>query len=488
MARTSPLLLVLLLSMPAFAANVYVAQSGSGNGTSCSSPYSVATLNGGWAGKVAAGDTLYICGQISSQLQVLASGTDATHMITITADTASGGEFARSTWTGQPAPLTIGDMSWIRVTGITFRATSPTTTSSGNAMDVSSCSNCRIDNNKFGPFAAKVGQESCSNNTCDLVGIYVGDSNVAASNFEMDHNEFVQWGQAVDWGWGNGSSNWKFHDNYCHQVGSCIWPAGTNNKAITGLFIYKNEVYDLSEFSEPADNIHCDGLVHAHAAASGIIHDLEIYDNYMHGPTCATGSTSHTTTWIFIENNPPGGGNYIPSPLVYNNLINTAGSSAGVTDGNIFFKYTYNGMAFNNTIKPGGGTGLNLQGVTGQTIQNNIIDQGGSGWAVCVATCEGSGTSGVVADHNDFFASSTEVATGTGGYTTNPLLNTDGTLQAGSPAIDHGVNDSAACPGCATDKNGVSRPQGSGYDMGAYEYTSTAQAPAPPASLVLVVK
>jgi hypothetical protein len=487
--------LVISLVIPAFGANVSVAQNaaGSANGTSCGNAYSVATLNGGWAGKINPGDTLFVCGSVSSQLQILGSGTSG-NVITITADVPSAGKFSAASWPS-PAIRYVGDRAFVRLTGLSITIPNPTATqNAGNAILMDgSCDNCRIDNNIIGPFANRVGGETCPDNTCGgIMGLLV-DTNVTAavaSNFEVDHNTFTQWGQAANFLFSNGATNWSFHDNICHQVGSCIWVAGTTSQTITGVKIYNNEVNDLSPFYDTADNIHCDGLIHAHAAGGGKILNLQIFNNFMHGPTCASGTTSHTTTWIFIENNPPGGGNFIPSPLVYNNLIYTDGTNAGVTDGNIFFKFTVSGGAYNNTIKPGGGgsfsigTGINLQGVTGQTLENNIIDNP-TYWAVCVATCEGSGTTGVVSDHNDFFASLTEVAAGTGGFNSNPLLNTNGTLQSSSPAINSGVNDSTGCPGCTTDKNGVSRPQGSAYDMGAIEFLSAGSTPSTPTLMLL---
>jgi len=43
-------------------------------------------------------------------------------------------------------------------------------------------------------------------------------------------------------------------------------------------------------------------------------------------------------------------------------------------------------------------------------------------------------------------------------------------LQSGSPCIDTGTDTSATAPASALDMAGVARPQGLGYDMGAYEY------------------
>ena len=54
-------------------------------------------------------------------------------------------------------------------------------------------------------------------------------------------------------------------------------------------------------------------------------------------------------------------------------------------------------------------------------------------------------------------------------------------LKAGSPAIDRGINLSSYF---TTDKDGISRPQGAGWDIGAYEYVQSAPPPdtIPPAS------
>src|SRR3989344_114577 len=53
-------------------------------------------------------------------------------------------------------------------------------------------------------------------------------------------------------------------------------------------------------------------------------------------------------------------------------------------------------------------------------------------------------------------------------------------LQSNSSAIKAGYNVGSAVP---TDKDGVSRPQGSAYDIGAYEYTGVTTNPAPTISL-----
>ena len=84
------------------------------------------------------------------------------------------------------------------------------------------------------------------------------------------------------------------------------------------------------------------------------------------------------------------------------------------------------------------------------------------------------GSTGVVIDHNLVFGTSDTTITGAGdivGY--DPLFingssdaaNPNFMLRPGSPAIDSGSPDHAA----AQDLTGISRPQGKGYDIGAYE-------------------
>ena len=65
-------------------------------------------------------------------------------------------------------------------------------------------------------------------------------------------------------------------------------------------------------------------------------------------------------------------------------------------------------------------------------------------------------------------------------------MSNDLHLQSGDVvAVDHGVSLAAYF---ATDKDGVSRPQGSAWDIGAYEYLASASAPAPPTNLTALVR
>jgi hypothetical protein len=158
--------------------------------------------------------------------------------------------------------------------------------------------------------------------------------------------------------------------------------------------------------------------------------------------------------------------------------VQTASGFSGVIENNTF--------AFPMSTQVGQ---LMLWDVNGDvTIRNNIFYQPLS---TAITTYGFSPTSCTI-DHNLIYGTST-VINGSGCNVSNTifadpkLVNAtttpyDFSLQAGSPAIDAG----ATLAGVTTDFNGVSRPQGLGYDIGAYEYVSSSSAtPPPPAPPVI---
>lgn len=148
--------------------------------------------------------------------------------------------------------------------------------------------------------------------------------------------------------------------------------------------------------------------------------------------------------------------------LVYNNLIyGNGGGTAGT--GGIWVQYgSPTGSKFyNNTVYGNTGYGIRLEAASNTTtLQNNIsynntgaeISNAGSGTIASNNLCD-SAISGLCAGGNPLFVSTSNFH-----------------LQTGSPAIG-----AAATIGTfSTDYDGVSRPQGSAWDIGAYEYTSPA--------------
>lgn len=149
---------------------------------------------------------------------------------------------------------------------------------------------------------------------------------------------------------------------------------------------------------------------------------------------------------------------YGPDNLIYNNLIV---SSSGL-DGIYLFQYPGNKVYHNTVYGHDVGIGLDDQGpgISGTEISNNVLSQ--NQWQIAGKVAN------AVVDCNLLDGASRVLGTNT--IQANPLFVNpsagDFRLMVGSPAIN-------ACPdrGIRIDINHYLRPIGSGYDIGAYEYS-----------------
>lgn len=169
------------------------------------------------------------------------------------------------------------------------------------------------------------------------------------------------------------------------------------------------------------------------------------------------------------------------SPMIMNDTI--TGNSASNWGGGIYCGSSsmviVNDVIEGNTASVGGGI---YEAVGGTTVTNDTIvgntaspNSGGgtytNGAALTLTNC-------IVWDNGDDLGSNCSATysdisaalTGTGNISSNPDFVSAASgnyhLKAGSPCIDKGTSVGAP----KTDKDGIHRPQGNGYDMGAYEY------------------
>jgi parallel beta-helix repeat protein len=226
-------------------------------------------------------------------------------------------------------------------------------------------------------------------------------------------------------------TNTIHHTGWATSTGHCIYHEGATNTLIEG-----NEIYDcykngIQIYSGSYPTPRSDGTI----VRGNRIHD------------CGLTDSSSSSGGIILGS---GTGN-----VAYNNLI--YGNKFGIR---VDYHATQTVVA-NNTIYGQTATGLYVGAASGtdntQTaLTNNIVY--GNGTMILDA---GSGTT---------FTTNLCDTTGTGCASAgNPLFVNSSTgdfhLQAGSPAIDQGTTLATV----TTDYAGVTRPQGSAYDIGAYE-------------------
>jgi parallel beta-helix repeat protein len=228
-----------------------------------------------------------------------------------------------------------------------------------------------------------------------------------------------------------GATNLTIRNNQIHDIGTSYsnhashgiyW--SSSNSVIEGNTIYKLSGSGIQIYTEYAGSLN-----------NNTVKGNRIYDFGKGG----------SATGVYISRG--------TNNVAYNNVIYQSAFNASAYG--ISIKDTGN-KAFNNTVY-NNAVGIDVGG-TSTTVQNNILWKNGFTFA----------GSGHTVDHN--------------------LVNTDPRfvnlsafdfrLQSTSPAIDAGM----AITQVSTDLDGMTRPYGSGFDLGAFEYR-VATAPAAPTNV-----
>jgi len=239
-------------------------------------------------------------------------------------------------------------------------------------------------------------------------GVLIESSTTAPT---PDYNEFI---------------NIKIHDNGATNLHHGIYIQSSHN-LVSGCDIYHNTGFGIQIYRD--------------SAVSGVTTSYNIVrNNKLHDSAVSGGGAG-----VVLSG---GDGNIAYNNLIWNNrggiLVDYGASNTGVYNNTIYANNA------NGSIAPGITLGYNV-GTSNTTIRDNIIFGNTAGDIITL-----SGTT-TLADHNTLGA-------------TDPMFrNTAGSdfhLQLGSPAIGAGV----AVAGITTDFDGATRPQGSSYDAGAYEY------------------
>jgi hypothetical protein len=167
---------------------------------------------------------------------------------------------------------------------------------------------------------------------------------------------------------------------------------------------------------------------------------------------------------------------------IYNNLIVNGTTCNAGTDGQLYFDgdvssfYVFNNTFYKSSNPTAGALVTRYDyGSPSVNYRNNIFFTKNSSQPYFVYD----GTGQTYSSHDLYFnapvpsSGRDSILTA---ITSNPLFvseaGLDFHLQASSPAINAGVSDSVMSPLLTADYDGNPRPQGSGYDIGAYEFTS----------------
>ena len=184
---------------------------------------------------------------------------------------------------------------------------------------------------------------------------------------------------------------------------------------------------------------------------------------------CHDGSGANTqgvqgASWAFILAN---GDNL----QAYGNLItNLRGRSDGCCGTIGVSSSASNAKVYNNTLYNNASFGIGLSGGSGHQVKNNILWQNCRASACGYATTEfgdGDRSTGSTISNNVCTSSITGCSVVSNPLFLDPISN-NFRLQSGSPAINKGAD--LTSEGISRDFDGVSRPQGSAFDIGAFEY------------------
>jgi hypothetical protein len=507
----SKLILVLMLTTPAFGTTYFVSQSGTTSnclpdGTSSQATISVATLNGSstyWQ----PGNKIALCGTITTQLYAQGGGSSGS-VLTIQFET--GASIQITPGCDSNGCIHLG-YSYVLVDG---GAGQPCGWNTATNVTEGTC-NGQIENMLSG-----TNGQTCPGGTCNgtLYGnlIYAGSNvgNIEIRNLNLGP-QYIHTANAAGLADNNipggvttnQGSNWNVHDNKMHDSGwffTLNWGSGT----ITGMQFSNNEFYfcghtfavggagagsltfvvngnydhDHYNWDMTSDDEH-HNFVHVFSSGLNGTVNATYYNNIMGGQT-----GTYVTAQFFSEEMTT------VTEVIFNNVINLSSNSSGngwgpaMCNSNCFFynntvsyagqdvsvgysTYTF-ASAFENNALLNSSTLLNL---AGSATSLSPFDYNAYGPALSSNIWVYRG-----ADYNGSQFSAWKTASGEGSHSfyngSGLTLNASLQPQTGSPLIAAGVNvcvvNASFCtsyPAIKSDIAGTVRPTSGAWDIGAYQ-------------------
>ena len=516
-----------LLGLPksSWAADFYITQnvSGANTGADCANAHAVSWFNasGNWsnpkqADKIGPADIVHLCGTFT--------GTPGNAMLTVRGSGSSGspitilfesGAILQNVHWGTNAAIKAIDVSHISVDGGTngiIQATDNGSASLGFTYQERStgimfypCTYCEVKHLTIRNMYVRT--ETDSDYTCDSSAFPSSNNGIAAGNditgLRVHDNVIYDAMEGINSFFQQNSSDVEVYNNTIYHTASPVSFVTINNN-LTNLSIHDNKAYDAYPWNDPNNYFHIHGfLVMNVSYGYGIFTNVNIYNNYMYGTQGSwTNSIGpHQTGGIWFACDYP---DYkFVNVNIYNNILTTGTVSEDYPKNGLLSVQgcTNNLLVANNTFigleadKNGIGFMMGEMGTrSNTTVKNNVFSN-------IIIPLYIYSRNRIASDNNIFFHpdpqfitdswlgfSDWKAASGNDSHsvTSNPNLTSEYKLQASSnAAINNGVSLSSYF---TTDKDGFPRPQGSAWDIGAYEYigASDTTPPAPPSGVIIL--
>jgi hypothetical protein len=476
---------------------VYVSQStaGSGDGSSCANAHSAGWFNtssswGTGAGQIGPGDVVHLCGTISSNLRVLGSGRSGSPIsiyfepgASISMPVCPGNGTGCLNTNGQTY-LTI-DGGGSGVIQSTQNGTNlPQQSGAALGIEALGCTGCTIE-------YVTVQDMYVHSSATDTAANNVNGMVFSGSNVTIQDDTFHDDDWAVVSEWNNGDANARIigNDLYNNDHGFAS-TAGFSGGNIGPVLFYANHVHDYANWDTTSASYHHDGIHCYTFGGHGPAHydGFYIYDNVFDGQV-GTDMTSH----IFMEGGSGSGSTPCAdssSPIyIFNNVF---AANQDINNG-LLDPASGQPHVLNNTVvgpdTRGGTCYTSNSDATQEVFENNIVSTCStlmynnlpsiysSGSPDYNVYAESSGNAFLCGSRFESFGSfgawrSCIGADSHSSEAASMALNSDGSPQAGSPAIGAGANLTNLCTGalaplCAN-IDGVARPATGPWNAGAF--------------------
>ena len=505
-------LLCLLAPSLAFAEDLYFGQSAAGGdtGANCANQHSAAWFNtaanwGGGAGEIDAGDTAHLCGTVTTALVVQGSGS-AGNVITIVWET--GAKLSLPFCDNSGGCFHFGIHDYVTLDGGTNGILEANANGTGLAN--------QVDGNAIN---VVLGNQNIEIKNLTIQNCYVRAQNDATSGLDHARSIYLR----------ENYSNFSYHDNTIHDCdggGSFVAEVTTSNISIynnniynvnagivmagqsaitsSNISIYNNHIHDTANWDDPANIFHHNGIMLfgppvACCASATIYSGVKIYNNLFDG-NIGDHATSHSVYLAEAQ---------LPDGLIFNNVVAPSNNPLSANGLFVIGPYVSDVSLYNNTIVCAS-SGANPSAVemasaadTGSTFhfKNNLVidctafmtfNQPNTWFAVDGLNYNLYAKSSANSSwklQTTFYSTLAAWRTATGQeansqYTAGSAgLNASYQPETGSIVINAGQNlSSLGITELNSDKAGLSRPQGSAWDIGAYEFDQggSGQSPNPP--------